>query len=113
MSKISEHHTNFQKRTRSSKNSHRPVSILPAFSKIFERLLGVQLLEFFDNILPKFQYGFRKSYGTQHCFLLILEICKGATDSNKAFGVLLTDFSKALDCLSQDFVDCQFTCVRS
>ena len=104
MSKISEHHTNFQKRTRSSKNSHRPVSILPAFSKIFERLLGVQLLEFFDNILPKFQYGFRKSYGTQHCFLLILEICKGATDSNKAFGVLLTDFSKALDCLSQDLL---------
>ena len=104
LSKISEYHTNFQKRTRSSKNNHRPVSILLVFSKIFERLLSRQLLEFFDNILPKFQYGFRKSCGTQHCFLLILQICKGATDNNKAFGALLTDFSKAFDCLSQDLL---------
>ena len=36
--------------------------------------------------------------------LLILEICKGATDNNKAFGALLTDFSKAFDCLSQDLL---------
>ena len=35
-----------------------------------------------------------------HCLLLILEIYKEATNSNKAFGTLLTDFSKAFDCLS-------------
>ena len=44
---------------RTSKNNYRPVSILPVFSKIFERLLSRQLLEFFDNILSKFQCGFR------------------------------------------------------
>ena len=54
------------KRALASENNCRPVSILPAFSKIFERLLSRQLLDFFDNILPKFQYGFRKGYGTQH-----------------------------------------------
>ena len=82
----------------------RPVSILPVFSKIFERLLSRQLLEFFDNILSKFQCGFRKGYGTQHCLLLMLEIWKGATDNNKAFGALLTGLSKAFDCLSYDLL---------
>ena len=79
----------FKKDSRTSKNNYRPVSILPVFSKIFERLLSRQLSEFFDNILSKFQSGFRKGYGTQHCLLLMLEIWKEATDNNKAFGALL------------------------
>ena len=76
----------FKKGARTSKNNYRPVSILPVFSKIFERLLSRQLLEFFDNILSKFQCGFRKGYVTQHCLLLMLEIWKEATDNNKTFG---------------------------
>ena len=57
----------FKKGTRISKNNYRPISIFPVFSKIFERLLTRQRLEFFDNMLSKFQCGFRKGYGTQHC----------------------------------------------
>ena len=85
----------FRKGARTSKNNHRPVSILPVFSKIFERLLSRQLLEFFDDILSKFLFGFRKGYGTQHCLLLMLEIWKEVTDINKVLGALLTDLSKA------------------
>ena len=40
----------FKKVARTSKNNYIPVSILPAFSKVFERLLSKQLSEFFDNI---------------------------------------------------------------
>ena len=87
----------FKKGARTSKNNYRPVSILHVFSKIFERLLSRQLSEFFDNILSKFQSGFRKGYGTQHCLLLMLEIWEGVTDNNKVFGALLTDLSKAFD----------------
>ena len=85
----------FKKGPRTSKNNYRPVSILPVFSKIFERLLSRQLLEFFDDILSKFLFGFRKGYGTQHCLLLMLEIWKEVTDINKVLGALLTDLSKA------------------
>ena len=35
---------------------------------------------------------------------MMLEIWKGATDNNKAFGALLTDLSKAFDCLSHDLL---------
>ena len=89
---------------RTSKNNYRPVSILPIFLKIFEKLLKKQILEFFDNILSKFHCGFRKGYGTQHCLLMMLEIWKGATDNNKAFGALLTDLLNAFDCLSHDLL---------
>ena len=34
----------------------------------------------------------------------MLEIWKGASKSNKAFGALLTDISKAFDCLSHDLL---------
>ena len=90
----------FKKSLRTSKNNYRPVSIPSVISKIFERLLSKQLSGLFDNILSKFQCGFRKGYETQHCFLLMFEIGKEATDNNKAFGALLADFSKAFDCLS-------------
>ena len=35
---------------------------------------------------------------------MMLETWKEATDNNKAFGALLTDLSKAFDCLSQDLM---------
>ena len=84
----------FKPGARTSKNNYRPISILPVFSKIFERLLSRQLLEFFDNILYKCECGFRKAYETQHCLLRMLEIRKGATDNNKAFGSTFEGFSK-------------------
>ena len=34
----------------------------------------------------------------------MLEIWKAATDSNKAFDALLTELSKAFDCLSHDLL---------
>ena len=78
------------------------VSILPVLSKIFEKLMSEQLYTFFENILPKFQCGFRKGYSTQHCLLLMLEKWKLPVGNKEAFGALLTDISKAFDCLNHD-----------
>ena len=63
----------FKKGTRTSKNNYRSVSILAILSKMFERLISKQLSEFFESILSKFQCGFRKGYGAQHCLLMMLE----------------------------------------
>ena len=49
-------------------------------------------------------WGFRKGYGTYHCLLLMFETWKGASDNNNVFGALLTDLSKAFDCLSHDLL---------
>ena len=56
----------------------------------------------FWKLLSKFQCGFRKGHGAQDCLLMMLETWKEAADNSKAFGALLTDLSKAFDCLSHD-----------
>ena len=64
--------------------------------------MNKQLSTFFENILSKFQYGYRKGYSTKHCSLLMLEKWKIAVDNNEAFGAPLRDLSTAFDCLSHD-----------
>ena len=54
--------------------------------------------------MSKFQCGFRARYSAQHCLLAMLEKWKSAVDNKKTFGALLTDLSKAFDCLSHDLL---------
>ena len=56
------------------------------------------------HILSKVQCGFRKGFSAQHCLLAMLEKWKAAVDNKKTFGALLTDLSKAFDCLSHDLL---------
>ena len=53
-----------------------------------------------ENIFSIFQCGFRKGFSTQHSLLSLIEKWKENVDKGKAFGALLTDLSKAFDCLS-------------
>ena len=57
-----------------------------------------------DSYLAKQQCRSRKSYGTKHCQLMMLEKCKNAADEGNCFGSLLTDLSKAFDCLSHELL---------
>ena len=86
------------------KGNYRPVSILPNLSKIFEKHIFKQMSRFFENILSKYQCGFRKGFSTQHCLLAMLEKWKRSVDNGKAFDVLLTDLSKAFDCLDHELL---------
>ena len=70
------------------KENFRPVSILPTLSKIFEKCLFAKCL----------------LYSTQHCLLVMLETWKRSVDKGKVFGALLTDLSKAFDCLDHELL---------
>ena len=89
----------FKKGSKSKKENFRPISILPVLSKIFEKLMSKQLSNFFENILSKFQCGFKNGYSTQNCLLLMLEKWKLAVNNNETFRAFLADLSKAFDCL--------------
>ena len=60
--------------------------------------------EFFDNIFSKCQCGFRKGYSAQQCLLVMIDKCKKVLDNEGAFGALLTDLSKAFDCILHDLI---------
>ncbi|XP_057290348.1 uncharacterized protein LOC130613047 [Hydractinia symbiolongicarpus] len=94
----------FKEKDRSNKSNYRPISILSNLSKIFERCLYRQIEDYFNRYLSKFQCGFRKGYSAQHCLTVMLEKWKKAVDEGKACGALLTDLSKAFDCLLHDLL---------
>ena len=77
----------------------RPVSILPNISKIYEKLIYNQLYDYFEDILSPSQCGFLKGHSTRHCLLAMLEKFKESEDKGNEFSALLTDLSKAFDCI--------------
>ena len=62
------------------------------------------MYEYFDKIFSKHLCGFRKGQNTQHCLLFMLESLKKALDKGFFTGILLTDLSKAFDCISRDLL---------
>ena len=52
----------------------------------------------------KFQCGFRQGISAQHCLLAMIEKWKNSVDKGNTFGALLTDHSKAFDCLPDDLI---------
>ena len=93
-----------KKDDRSDKSNYRPISILPAISKVFERLMHDQISNYIDKYLSPYLCGFRKGYSTQHCLSVMLERWKSALDKSKVAGALLTDLSKAFDCLNHELL---------
>ena len=63
-----------------------------------------QINEYINVFLSRHQCGFRKGYSTQQCLLTMLEKWRSAVDNKKTFGALLTDLSKAFDCLSHELL---------
>ena len=86
------------------KGNYRPVSILPALSKISERLMSYQINDYMNDKLSMYLCGFRKGMSAQNCLLFMIEKWRKCLDKNGKAGVLLTDLSKAFDCLVHDLL---------
>ena len=94
----------YKKGKKDLKDNYRPVGILPVLSKLCERSMLKQISVFFENIFSKNQCGFRKGHSTQQCLLATLEKWERSVDKGKAFGALLTELSKAFDCLDHELL---------
>ena len=70
--------------------------------QVFEKCLQKQISDFFDAILSKYQCGFRKGHGAQHCIIALPEKWHESIDRGLEFAILLTDLSNAFDCLPHD-----------
>ena len=94
----------FKKKDRNNVENYRPVSILPNFSKIYERCLYDQMYKYFNHIISKWQCGFRKGFSTQHCLLVMTEKWRKCLDKGGISGAILTDLSKAFNCILHDLL---------
>jgi len=79
--------------------NYRPVSILSCFSKVFERLLSLQLSTFLNSILHERIAAFRRGHSCEAVLTRLVEDWKRALDDGRSISVIMMDLSKAFDCM--------------
>ena len=84
--------------------TYRPVSGLPAGSKIFERIMHKQIGGYIEKFLSPFLCGYRKNYSSQHALLALIEKWRIILDKKGYGGAILMDLSKAFDTLNHDLI---------
>ncbi len=89
----------FKKKDDMIKDNYISISILAAFSKVFETIIAEQLMEYFKSIFNKTLCAYRKKYGTEHLLIKLIDSWKFALDENKYAGTVLMDLSKTFDCI--------------
>ena len=82
----------------------RPVSILNTFSKIYERVIKNQLLHGMENVFSPQISAYRKSYNSQHVLIRLIEEWREYLDKDFVVGAVMTDLSKAFDCILHDLL---------
>ena len=80
-------------------SNYRPISVLPTFSKILEKLFNNRLLNFIDkhNILYPGQFGFRKNMATSHALFHFTEQILNEMEEKKFTIGIFIDLKKAFD----------------
>ena len=96
----------FKKGSRVDKNNYRPISVLPIFSKLFEKLMYQRLYNYLEHheILYPLQFGFREKCSTSHALISISELIRNSID-NKEFGCgIFIDLKKAFDTVNHSLL---------
>ena len=91
----------FKKDDQTIFSNYRPISLLPSFSKVVEKIIFNQLYEYFDShkYFYSSQYGFRKCHSTEHAALELIDKIITDMDKGKIPINIYLDMSKAFDIL--------------
>lgn len=81
------------------KTNYRPISLLPVFSKIFEKIAYNRLVFYLEDnkFLEDIQHGFRKNRSTVTAAVSFIESIIKSIDKNEAVIGIFMDLSKAFD----------------
>ena len=94
------------------KKNYRPISTLPNLRKIYERLIHNQIFPYFDSMFSKFQCAFWKVFNVQHCLLTMVEKWYKILGKGGETRVVLTDLSKAFDCVDHNLLIAKLNAYR-
>ena len=89
----------YKKSKRNDVDNYRPISVLPLISKVLERAIQSQLLEFIheNNILSTHQSGFRKQYSMETTVVSLVDKILDNMDKQKTTGAVFIYSKKAFD----------------
>ena len=94
----------FKKDDKSDKSNCRPISVLPNLSKVYERIMHNQIYPYLNNYFSKYQCGFRKGFSAHQCLIAMIEKWRQSLDSGGQVAEVLTDLSKAFDCIDHELL---------
>ena len=85
---------------------YRPISVLPCFSKILEKIIANRLLSFLlkYNILYDHQFGFIPGKSTTHAILSLVDYLVNSFEDNKLTCGIFLDISKAFDTIDHNIL---------
>ena len=80
-------------------SNYRPISILPQFSKILEKIFHSRLTSFLNDkqLLDEGQYGFRKKHSTSMAIFELVEEITTAMDNSMSTVAVFIDLKEAFD----------------
>ena len=96
----------FKAKAKNEVSNYRPISLLPLFNKIFEKLMYSRLIGFLNKnkVLYTHQFGFQKNKSTS---LAILDVCIKLVESiekGEFSRCIFLDFAKAFDTVNHNIL---------
>jgi hypothetical protein len=87
-------------------SNYRPISILPSFSKIFEKVIHNRLSSYLykENIITDQQFGFRKNHSTYMAIMDFYDVISNAVDKNEFAIAIFVDLAKAFDTIDYNIM---------
>ena len=87
-------------------SDYRPISLLPAFSKIIEKLVAKQMVDYLKQTgyLDNLQSAYKKSHSTITALLSVSDDIYEALENSELTFLVLLDYSKAFDCANHRLI---------
>ena len=103
----------YKKGKKTDPKNYRPISLLPVISKILEKVINDQTMDFVSkkNILNKFQSGFRKFHSADSCLSYLQDKLSEGFDSGLLTGMILIDLQKAFDIIDHNILIEKMKCM--
>uniref|UniRef100_A0A1B6M0X3 Reverse transcriptase domain-containing protein n=2 Tax=Graphocephala atropunctata TaxID=36148 RepID=A0A1B6M0X3_9HEMI len=92
--------------THKADSNYRPISLIPTFSKIIEKVVLKRLIDHCEHhhLITEGQHGFIKGRSTTTALIKFAEFIIDNLEAKKPVTTIMLDFSKAFDCLGHDLI---------
>ena len=86
--------------------NYRPVSLLPVLSKVLERCIFIQIIDYLEenHLLHPSHHGFRSKHSTASALIQMFDTWIEAFEKNEVSAVIMLDMSAAFDVVDHDIL---------